>query len=68
MWLEIGDYPKLVGSADFGVCMHFSSSGLDLPMKVVDMYSASLPCVAIEYRSINELVKDKFNGRVFKNE
>lgn len=68
VWLDTEDYPKLVGSADIGVCLHFSSSGLDLPMKVVDMFSAQLPCFAIEYRSISELVKDKVNGRVFKNE
>lgn len=65
-WLSTEDYASLLGAADLGVSLHMSSSGVDLPMKVVDMFGAGLPVVGwSRYQTWPELVTEGINGRGF---
>lgn len=56
-WLSYEEYALLLGSADLGVSLHSSSSGVDLPMKVIDMIAVDLPVIAYHYPAIEELVR-----------
>lgn len=62
-WLSNRDYAALLAVADLGISLHKSSSGVDLPMKVVDMFGAGLPVAAYsKFESFGELVKEGVNG------
>ncbi|KIW31216.1 uncharacterized protein PV07_02882 [Cladophialophora immunda] len=65
-WLSFEDYALLLGSADLGVSLHTSSSGVDLPMKVVDMFGAGLPVAGwSRFAAWVELVTENVNGKGF---
>ncbi|OMP81598.1 Chitobiosyldiphosphodolichol beta-mannosyltransferase [Diplodia seriata] len=65
-WLTMEDYAAMLSFADLGVSLHMSSSGVDLPMKVVDMFGAGLPVVGwSQFEAWSELVKEGINGKGF---
>ncbi|KAK7426954.1 mannosyltransferase [Neonectria magnoliae] len=66
-WLSTRDYASLLACADLGISLHKSSSGVDLPMKVVDMFGAGLPVAAYSaFESFGELIKEGQNGCGFE--
>ena len=67
-WLSMEDYASLLGAADLGVSLHTSASGVDLPMKVVDMFGAGLPVVGwSKFEAWPELVQEGINGKGFQS-
>lgn len=66
LWLEPRDYPTLIGMADAGLCLHQSSSGLDLPMKLADFRGCGIPACAFDYGPVlSEVLTPGHEGVTF---
>ena len=68
IWLEPDDYPRLIGMADLGLCLHQSSSGLDLPMKLADLRGAGVPAAVYDYAPVvGEVMTAGQEGMTFRD-
>ena len=68
-WLTVKDYRLLLALSDFGICLHTSSSGIDLPMKLADMMGARLPTLTYNYGpTLLERFQDGGDGHLFLTE
>jgi len=66
-YLSDEGYRRLLSRAVIGLSLHRSSSGLDLPMKIVDLFSAGVPVCALNYsRTLREQVSDGETGFLFR--
>jgi len=65
VWAPSHLYPSLVASTHCGISLHTSSSGVDLPMKVVDYFGAGVPVLATDFEAIGELVVEGKTGYLF---
>ncbi len=68
LWLEPADYPTLIGMADLGLCLHQSSSGLDLPMKLADLRGCGVPVAVFDYAPVlGEVMTAGRHGVTFRD-
>ena len=65
-YLPEADYRALLARTDLGLSLHRSSSGLDLAMKVVDLFAAAVPVCALDYGAVlREQVQPGETGFLF---
>jgi beta-1,4-mannosyltransferase len=62
------DYPRLLRTAAFGLSLHRSAAGLDLPLKIVEMHANGTPVCALDSSpAIRERIRDGELGVLFSS-
>lgn len=67
-WLSAEDYPLVLATADIGISLHTSSSGIDFPMKILDYFGCGIPVIALHFLAIEEVVKNRQNGLITEDD
>jgi beta-1,4-mannosyltransferase len=65
-WLEPADYPVVIGMADAGICLHQSSSGRDLPIRLAEFRGCGVPVCVYDYAPVvSEVLTPGHEGITF---
>lgn len=68
-WVPAAEYPGLLARADAGLCLHRSSSGVDLPMKLADFRGAGKKALVMDYGPVlTELFRPETDGWTFRDD
>jgi len=68
-WVPAEEYPALLALADAGLCLHRSSSGFDLPMKLADFRGAARKALVFDYGPVlAEVFRPGADGWTFRND
>ncbi len=68
-WVPAAEYPALLAWADAGLCLHQSSSGVDLPMKLADFRGAGKKALVLDYGPVlTEVFRPETDGWTFRND
>lgn len=69
VWAPAAEYPALLARADAGLCLHRSSSGVDLPMKLADFRGAGKKALVMDYGPVlTEVFRPEIDGWTFRND
>jgi beta-1,4-mannosyltransferase len=67
VFLDTAAYRGLLREADLGLSFHRSTSGIDLPMKIIDLLGAGTPVCAFDYGPcLQEQLHPGQNGLLFR--
>ncbi len=67
-WVPAEEYPAFLAHCDAALCLHRSSSGLDLPMKLADFRGAGRKALVLDYGAVlREMFRPEADGWTFRD-